>query len=230
MDFKKHIAKKLNIEGMSEEELVAMITLPPNTEMGDFAMPCFKFAKVFRKSPAIIAEEIANSFEKDQFVSDVTAVNGYVNFKIARDFWAQDTLKKILEEKDRYGSSDEGKGKTVCIDYSSVNIAKPFHIGHLSTTVLGSALYKLHAFLGYTPVGINHLGDYGTQFGKLISAYKRWGKKEDIEKGGLRALNELYVRFHKEAEENDALNDEARSFFKKIEEKDKESVALFEWF
>ena len=118
----------------------------------------------------------------------------------------------------------------MCIDYSSVNIAKPFHIGHLSTTVLGSALYKLHKFLGYTPVGINHLGDYGTQFGKLISAYKRWGSREEIEKGGLRALNALYVRFHEEAEKDPSLNDEARHFFKNIEDKDPESVQLFEWF
>src|SRR5699024_10140679 len=120
---------------------------------------------------AVIAQEIAESYPKDEIVSDVSALNGYVNFKIDRVFWTKQTLERILSEGDRYGSSDEGKGKTVCIDYSSVNIAKPFHIGHLSTTVLGSALYKLHKFLGYTPVGINHLGDYGTQFGKLISAY-----------------------------------------------------------
>lgn len=230
MDFKRHIAKKLNIEGIGEDELVSMLALPPNTEMGDFALPCFKFAKIFRKSPALIAEEIARSVSADEFVSEVSAVNGYVNFKIDRDFWAKETLSRVLSEKERYGSSDEGTGKTVCIDYSSVNIAKPFHIGHLSTTVLGSSLYKLHKFLGYTPVGINHLGDYGTQFGKLISAFKRWGSREDVEKGGLRALNELYVRFHREAESNEGLNDEARSYFKKIEEGDKESVALFEWF
>ena len=230
MDFKRHIAKKLNIEGIGEDELVSMLALPPNTEMGDFALPCFKFAKIFRKSPALIAEEIARSVPADEFVSEVSAVNGYVNFKIDRDFWAKETLSRVLSEKERYGSSDEGTGKTVCIDYSSVNIAKPFHIGHLSTTVLGSSLYKLHKFLGYTPVGINHLGDYGTQFGKLISAFKRWGSREDVEKGGLRALNELYVRFHREAESNEGLNDEARSYFKKIEEGDKESVALFEWF
>ena len=217
MDFKRHIAKKLNIEGIGEDELVSMLALPPNTEMGDFALPCFKFAKIFRKSPALIAEEIARSVPADEFVSEVSAVNGYVNFKIDRDFWAKETLSRVLSEKERYGSSDEGTGKTVCIDYSSVNIAKPFHIGHLSTTVLGSSLYKLHKFLGYTPVGINHLGDYGTQFGKLISAFKRWGSREDVEKGGLRALNELYVRLQREAEANEALNDEARPYVRKIE-------------
>ena len=230
MDFKAHIAARVKAGELTQEEIYNMIALPPNTEMGDFALPCFRLAKTMRKSPAVIAQEIAESYPKDDIVSDVSALNGYVNFKIDRVFWTKQTLERILSEGDRYGSSDEGKGKTVCIDYSSVNIAKPFHIGHLSTTVLGSSLYKLHKFLGYTPVGINHLGDYGTQFGKLISAYKRWGKKEDIEKGGLRALNALYVRFHEEAEKDPSLNDEARSFFKKIEDKDEESVALFNWF
>ena len=230
MDFKAHIAARVKAGELTQEEIYNMIALPPNTEMGDFALPCFRLAKTMRKSPAVIAQEIAESYPKDNIVSDVSALNGYVNFKIDRVFWTKQTLERILSEGDRYGSSDEGKGKTVCIDYSSVNIAKPFHIGHLSTTVLGSSLYKLHKFLGYTPVGINHLGDYGTQFGKLISAYKRWGKKEDIEKGGLRALNALYVRFHEEAEKDPSLNDEARSFFKKIEDKDEESVALFNWF
>ena len=230
MDFKAHIAARVKAGELTQEEIYAMIALPPNTERGDFALPCFRLAKTMRKAPALIAQEIADSYPEDEIVSKVSALNGYVNFKIDRAFWAKQTLERIFAEREGYGSSDEGKGKTVCIDYSSVNIAKPFHIGHLSTTVLGSALYKLHKFLGYTPVGINHLGDYGTQFGKLISAYKRWGKKEDIEQGGLRALNALYVRFHEEAEMDPSLNDEARAFFKKIEDKDEESVALFNWF
>ena len=231
MDFKRHIAANIKAGDLSQDEIYAMLALPPNTETGDFALPCFKLAKTMRKAPALIAEELKSAYPADdKLVSEVSAVNGYLNFKIDRAFWARETLGEILEKRERYGASDEGKGKTVCIDYSSVNIAKPFHIGHLSTTVLGSALYKLHKFLGYTPVGINHLGDYGTQFGKLISAYKRWGKKEDIEKGGLRALNALYVRFHEEAEKDGSLNDEARAYFKKIEDKDEECVALFEWF
>ena len=231
MDFKRHIAANIKAGDLSQDEIYAMLALPPNTETGDFALPCFKLAKTMRKAPALIAEELKSAYPADdKLVSEVSAVNGYLNFKIDRAFWARETLGEILEKRERYGASDEGKGKTVCIDYSSVNIAKPFHIGHLSTTVLGSALYKLHKFLGYTPVGINHLGDYGTQFGKLISAYKRWGKKEDIEEGGLRALNALYVRFHEEAEKDGSLNDEARAYFKKIEDKDEECVALFEWF
>lgn len=200
MDFKRHIAAHIQAGELSEDEIYSMLALPPNTEMGDFALPCFRLAKTMRKAPVLIAQEIADNYKKDSVVSQVSAVNGYVNFKINRAVWAEQTLGRIFAEREKYGSSEEGQGRTVCIDYSSVNIAKPFHIGHLSTTVLGSSLYKLHKFLGYNPVGINHLGDYGTQFGKLISAYKRWGKKEDIEEGGLRALNALYVRFHEEAE------------------------------
>ena len=231
MDFKRHIAANIKAGELTEDEIYSMLALPPNTEMGDFALPCFKLAKSMRKAPALIAEEIKGVYPAgDPLVAEVSAVNGYVNFKIDRAFWAKETLGEILSKRERYGASDEGKGKTVCIEYSSVNIAKPFHIGHLSSTVIGSALYKLHKFLGYPSVAINHLGDYGTQFGKLISAYKRWGKREDIEKGGLRALNALYVRFHEEAEKDESLNDEARAFFKKIEDKDEESVALFEWF
>ena len=230
MDFKKYIASRIKAEGLSEEELCSLIAVPPNTEMGDYALPCFRLAKALRKSPAAIAEELAAAYPADEIVTGAQAVNGYVNFRIDRALWSEQTLRRVLSEREAYGSSDEGKGKTVCIEYSSVNIAKPFHIGHLSSTVIGSALYKLHKFLGYPSVAINHLGDYGTQFGKLISAYKRWGSREEIEKGGLRALNALYVRFHEEAERDPSLNDEARHFFKKIEEKDEESVALFEWF
>lgn len=230
MDFKKYIASRMKAEGLTEEEIYSLIALPPNTEMGDYALPCFRLAKAMRKSPAVIAEELAAAYPADEIVTGAKAVNGYVNFRIDRALWSEQTLRRVLSEREAYGSSDEGKGKTVCIEYSSVNIAKPFHIGHLSSTVIGSALYKLHKFLGYPSVAINHLGDYGTQFGKLISAYKRWGSREEIEKGGLRALNALYVRFHEEAEKDPSLNDEARHFFKKIEEKDEESVALFEWF
>ncbi|MBQ8295624.1 MAG: arginine--tRNA ligase, partial [Clostridia bacterium] len=236
MDYKKYIAEKLNVEGISKDELYEMIALPPNTEMGDYALPCFKLAKQMRKSPVMIAEELKTGIMSDvtilsdKVISEVSAVNGYLNFKINKDGFVRATLDKILSEKESYGASEEGKGKTICIDYSSINIAKPFHIGHLSTTVLGGALYRIYNFLGYKAVGINHLGDYGTQFGKLISAYKRWGDKETIEKGGIRALNELYVKFHQEAEEHPEYDDEARAYFKKIEQGDEECLALFHWF
>ena len=230
MDYKKYIAEKITIEGIGAEEIAELIALPPNTEMGDYALPCFKFAKLLRKSPVMIAEDLKNAFVTDEVIGEVSAVNGYVNFKINKSDFVASTLKRILSEKEAYGSSNEGEGKTICIDYSSINIAKPFHIGHLSTTVLGGALYRILSFLGYKTVGINHLGDYGTQFGKLISAYKRWGVKDEIEKGGIRALNELYVRFHQEAENHPEYDDEARAYFKKIEQGDEECQALFKWF
>ena len=238
MDYKKYIVEKLlpHIEGMTEEELYELIALPPNTEMGDYALPCFKLAKLLRKSPVVIAEELKNSIMSDEVImsdkvlSEVSAVNGYLNFKINKTGFVRATLDRILSEQEKFGASNEGEGKTICLDYSSINIAKPFHIGHLSTTVLGGALYRIFNFLGYKAVGINHLGDYGTQFGKLISAYKRWGDKEKIEKGGIRALNELYVKFHQEAEVHPEYDDEARAYFKKIEQGDEECLALFHWF
>ena len=230
MDYKKHIAEKIQIDGVTTEEIYELIALPPNTEMGDYALPCFKFAKVLRKSPVMIAEELKTKISTDDIVSGVSAVNGYLNFKINKTGFVRQTLDKILAEKENFGSDTLGNGKTICIDYSSINIAKPFHIGHLSTTVLGGALYRIFNFLGYKTVGINHLGDYGTQFGKLISAYKRWGDKETVEKGGIRALNELYVRFHREVEDHPEYEDEARAYFKKIETGDSECLQLFKWF
>ncbi|MBQ8685261.1 MAG: arginine--tRNA ligase [Clostridia bacterium] len=230
MDYKKYIAEKIKVEGVGTDEIYELIALPPNTEMGDYALPCFKLAKILRKSPVMIAEELKNALAPDEIVSEISAVNGYLNFKINKNGFVRATLDKILSEKDRFGAGEEGKGKTICIDYSSINIAKPFHIGHLSTTVLGGALYRIFNYLGYKTVGINHLGDYGTQFGKLISAYKRWGDKETVEKGGIRALNELYVRFHQEAEDHPEYDDEARAYFKRIETGDEECLELFKWF
>ena len=228
MDYKRYIAEHIRAEGVTEEELEGLIAVPPDTSMGDYALPCFKLAKVLRKSPALIAEGIASDYPADEIVSEAKALNGYVNFRIARVGLANDVLSRILKEGTEYGSSDLGAGKTICIDYSSVNIAKPFHIGHLSTTVLGGALYRIFQFLGYHTVGINHLGDYGTQFGKLIAAYKRWGNREEAEKGGIHAINDLYVRFNEEADE--AMEAEAREYFRLIESGDKEANELFDWF
>ena len=224
MYYRNYIAKKLDMESITPADIV----LPPNSEMGDFALPCFKLAKVFRKSPVQIAEELKNSFVTDEVISEVSAVNGYLNFKVNKVGLANNVLTRIAREGDGYGSSDIGKGKTICIDYSSVNIAKPFHIGHLSTTALGGSLYKIYKFLGYNVVGINHLGDYGTQFGKLICAYKKWGNREEVERGGIHAINALYVRFNEEADEK--MESEAREYFRLIENGDKEANNLFEWF
>lgn len=228
MDYKKYIASKIKVEGVEDEEIYSSIALPPNSQMGDYALPCFKFAKVLRKSPVVIAQELASGINTDEIISQVSAVNGYLNFKISKEGLARDVLAEIFDKGEKYGSSDIGSGKTICIDYSSVNIAKPFHIGHLSTTVIGSALYKIFNFLGYKAVGINHLGDYGTQFGKLISAYKHWGNKEEVEKGGIHAVNDLYVRFNNDADEE--MESEAREYFRLIESGDKEANELFDWF
>ena len=224
MDYREYIAKKLNTEGVT----AADVALPPNSEMGDYALPCFKLAKIFRKSPVQIAEDLKNSFVCDGVIDEVSAVNGYLNFKVNKVGLAKSVLSEIFKEREKYGSSDEGNGKTVCIDYSSVNIAKPFHIGHLSTTVIGGSLYKIYKFLGYNAVGINHLGDYGTQFGKLICAYKKWGDRATVEKGGIHAINELYVRFNEQADES--MQAEAREYFRLIESGDREANELFEWF
>ncbi len=228
MDYKRHIAKGLKIDGVSEEEIYSAIALPPNSEMGDYALPCFKFAKILRKSPVAIAEELKNSYVCDEIISEATAVNGYLNFKVNKIALTNAVLSDVLNSGDKYGSSTVGNGKTICIDYSSVNVAKPFHIGHLSTTVIGGALYKIFRFLGYNVVGINHLGDYGTQFGKLICAYKRWGDRDEVQKGGIHAINDLYVRFNTEATAE--MESEAREYFRLIESGDKEACELFEWF
>ena len=230
MDYKKHIAEKLASCGIDKEEIEAAIAVPPDNKMGDYALPCFKFAKVMRKSPVAIAEELKNTFATDDAISEVEAVNGYLNFRVNRTALVKETLEKIAEQGAAFGSSDMGNGKTICIDYSSVNIAKPFHIGHLSTTVIGGALYRIFKFLGYNTVGINHLGDYGTQFGKLIYAYKHWGSEEAVKEGGVKELTRLYVRYHKESENDPSMDDEARSYFKLIENGDEECVKLFNLF
>lgn len=230
MDYKRLIAELIDIDGVSKDELYELITVAKDANNGDYALPCFKFAKTMRKSPVAIAEELKKSVKKDDNIKSVEAVNGYLNFTIDKVAFAKKVLFEVIEGGDSYGASDEGSGKTVCIDYSSVNIAKPFHIGHLLNTSIGASLYRTFNRLGYNTVGINHLGDWGTQFGKLISAYKRWGDKEDIERRGVDGLLEIYVKFHEEAEKDESLNDEARRYFKNIEDGDKEALELFKWF
>ena len=231
MDHRAYIAERIAAEGVTAEELAEIIAVPPAPSMGDYALPCFKLAKLMRKPPAVIAQELAEKFVPDGVVASAAAAGGYLNFKLDRRAlfagFASEFMEGDISGGLPYGASDEGRGKTVCIDYSSVNIAKPFHIGHLSTTVLGGALYRIFKYLGYRVVGINHLGDYGTQFGKLISAYKRWGVREEVEKGGIHAVNDLYVRFNSEATEE--MEEEARENFRLIESGDEEANRLFEW-
>ena len=230
MDYKSYISSLLTVPGMDKETVANFIEVPPTNELGDYALPCFKFASVFRKSPIIIAEELASTFTPDEVISEVSAVKGYLNFKVNRNSFAVKTLTAVLNEKDNYGADNIGNGKTICIDYSSINIAKPFHIGHLSTTVIGSSLCKIFRFLGYKVVGINHLGDYGTQFGKLIVAFKKWSSVEQVNQDRLKELTRIYVKFHDEAEKDESLNDEARRYFKLIEDGDKEAGELFNLF
>ena len=230
MDYKYQIAKNINIEGFSTEDVQSFIEVPPTKEVGDYALPCFKFSKALRKAPPIIAKELSESFPLGCGISSCEAVGGYLNFRLDRSGFVKDLLDKVLDEGEDYGASTIGNGKTVCIDYSSINIAKPFHIGHLSTTVIGAALYRIYKFLGYNVVGINHLGDYGTQFGKLIYAYKTWGDPAVVEAEGLKELTRLYVKYHEEAENDPSLDDQARAYFKQIEDGEEESLRLFNYF
>jgi len=229
MDFKAILAKAIaDYTKLDVLECEGYIETPPSKDMGDFSFPCFKLAKVLRKAPPAIAQELAAGIAMPEFVSKCMCIGGYLNFSINPAIRAKAVLDEILQKGERYGASDEGKGKTICIDYSSINIAKRCHIGHLTTTVLGNALNKIYTFLGYKCVGINHLGDWGTQFGKLLCAYKHWSNDEEIAKGGLSALVDIYVRFEREADE--AMQDEARAWFKKIEDDDAEATKIFEWF
>ena len=230
MDYKKYIASKLTIENVSEEEIASFIEVPPTKEVGDYALPCFRFSKIMRKSPVVIANELKETFTCDEVISSVEAVNGYLNFRLNRVGFCLSIIDEIIDKGESFGASNEGEGKVICIDYSSINIAKPFHIGHLSTTVLGAALYRLFNFLGYRAIGINHLGDYGTQFGKLIYAYKKWGDRSIIEQKGLKEITRLYVKYHEEAEKDPSMDDAAREYFLRIENGDKECNELFEYF
>ncbi len=237
MDFKRmiagEIASALDIAfgnaPLSADEIAGLLELPPDSAMGDYAFPCFKLARSLRKAPPLIAAELVKVIDA-RFLSRVEAVGGYLNFFIDKALYASSVVESVLDAQGRYGASDEGAGKTICIDYSSINIAKRFSIGHLSTTAIGNSLYKIFSYLGYKCVGINHLGDWGTQFGKMIAAYKHWGSREMVEQGGVQALSDLYVRFHAEAEKDDSLNDEGRAWFKKIEQGDEEAISIWQWF
>jgi arginyl-tRNA synthetase len=231
MDFPLRLAQAVSARcGMEADELLGLIVTPPDSAMGDFALPCFRLAKAMKKAPPIIAKELCETVALPEFVDRAEPVNGYMNFFIKPAAYAQAVLEAVREEGENYGGSSEGANRNICIDYSSINIAKPFHIGHLSSTVIGHSLYRIFQHMGYNCIGINHLGDWGTQFGKLIVAYKRWGERAAVEKGSIRALLDLYVRFHDEAEKDERLNDEARAWFKRIEDGDDEALSLFEWF
>lgn len=211
------------------EDIAALLEVPPDPAMGDYAFPCFKLSKALRMGPPMIAKKLSEAVSRPE-VARVECVGGYLNFFFNRENFARELLGAVLAAPGKWGASDAGAGKTVCLDYSSINIAKRFHIGHLSTTMIGNSLKRIYDFLGWKTVSINHLGDWGTQFGKMICAYKRWGDKETVEKGGVEEMTKLYVRFHAEAEKHPELEDEGRAWFKKIEDGDPEALSIFRWF
>lgn len=231
-DFKKLISESLKseIEDLTLEEITALIEVPPNKEMGDYAFPCFKLAKIFRKAPNAIAEDLAGKIQPTDDINKIINLGGYVNFFVNRESLAKKVINQVLTEKENYGESEFGKGKTVVVEFSSPNIAKPFHIGHVRTTVIGNALSKIYASQGYHVEKLNHLGDYGTQFGKLIVAYKLWGDKQAVENDPIKELLKLYIRFHDEAETKPEMEDEAREWFTKLENGDEEAKDLWQWF
>ena len=210
-------------------DIAAMFECPPDPKLGDLAFPCFKLAKTLRMAPPKIAAALSDGLIIPG-AAKIETVGGYLNIFADKADTAEKTVNAVLAAKDRWGGSDEGKGKTCVLDYSSPNVAKPFHIGHLGTTVIGHSLKKLHEFCGWNCVGINYLGDWGTQFGKMIVAYRKWGDRKTVEEQGCDALVDLYVRFHKEAEENPALEDEARATFTALEHHDPECTELWKWF
>lgn len=232
IDFKKEIAEIIakNLEGLTEDEIKSMIEIPQDQSMGDYAFPCFRLAKTMRKAPNLIAAELAEKLQGEQLFSEVSPVNAYVNMFVSREEMMKSTVSEVLEEKENFGRSDIGGNKKVIVEFSSPNIAKPFHIGHIRSTVIGNSLSKIYDALGYDVFKINHLGDYGTQFGKMICAYRRWGNREDVINSPIKTLLGYYTKFHVEVEEHPELEDEARAIFTKLEQGSKEEVELWQWF
>ncbi len=218
-----------NVEGLTPEEILPLLETPPKPELGDFAFPCFRLAKTMHKAPNLIAGDLKNAIGNSlEFVDEIQVQGAYCNFYIKKDFFVKTMLEAACDEN--FGGSSIGKGQAICIDYSSPNVAKNFHVGHLRTTIIGNSLYKIYSKLGYTVHRINHLGDWGTQFGKLIVAYKTWGSKESVEERGIAELMDLYVKFHTEADKDESLIEQARAWFVKMEQGDEEALSIWQWF
>lgn len=218
-----------HLDGISENEIEQLLEIPLEATMGDYSLPCFSLSKKTKKSPVIIADQLMNDLEKDldkSIVSEIQSLNGYLNIYLNKNNY----IKFVLDYSNNYDFGSEGSGKVICMDYSSPNIAKNFHVGHLRTTVIGNSLYKIYSKLGYKVIRINHLGDWGTQFGKLIVAYRNWSSKEQIENGGIDELIRIYVLFNEQAKINANLNEEARIWFLKMEQGDEEALSIWEWF
>lgn len=232
LDLKNKIAEAISkVTELGVKEIEEYIEMPPNEEMGDYSFPCFRLAKILKKAPQVIAQELKEQINIDEgIIEKIEVVNAYINFFVNSKGLAKVVLTEIDEKKENYGSSDIGNGQNIVIDYSSPNIAKPFHIGHLRSTVIGSALYKIYRFLGYNCVGINHLGDYGTQFGKLIEGYKRWGTEYNIEENPIDELTNIYVRINNLCKEDESVLEACRDNFKKLEEGDSYCTEIWKRF
>ena len=217
-----------NAAELDKETVANILEIPPKADMGDYAFPCFQLAKTLRKAPPIIAAEIGEKIGNVDIIDRLEVKGAYLNFFLKKEMFVKSMIDNA--SVDNFGASSIGNGKTICIDYSSPNVAKNFHVGHLRTTIIGNSLYKIFSKLGYKVERINHLGDWGTQFGKLIVAYKAWGSKEAVEKDGVAELMRLYVKFHEEAEKDDSLNDEARGWFTKMEQGNEEALEIWQWF
>jgi len=231
IQFKHEIAMKIShkVTEIPFDDIYHALEIPKNPDMGDYAFPCFKLAKALKLAPPQIAINLANQLVDPLFES-VQPAGGYLNIKISPAIYAKEVLQEVFKLKDAYGHSTLGEGKRVIVEFSSINIAKPFHMGHIRSTMIGHSLNRIYKALGFDTVSINHLGDYGTQFGKLIVAYKLWGDKDAIEADPIPELLKIYVRFHEEAEEKPEMEDEARGWFTKLENGDEEAHALWTWF
>lgn len=218
------------VEGLEKDEIRAMIEIPADSKMGDYAFPCFKLAKILRKAPPMIAKGIAEAIADDPMFAKVEQVNAYVNMFIAREAFADEVISEVIEKGDDFGKSDVGQNRPVVVEYSSPNIAKPFHIGHIRSTVIGASIARIYDYLGFDVIRINHLGDYGTQFGKMIVAYRHWGNKEDVINEPIKTLLGYYTKFHEEAEKDPSLEDEARATFAKLEQGAPEETEIWQWF
>ncbi len=232
VNFKEEIAKIIaeHVDGLSAEEIQSMVEIPQDTKMGDYAFPCFKLAKTLRKAPPLIAGDIAAKIAENPIFEQVQQVNAYVNMFISKEEFVKDVVEEVLQKQEDFGKSNIGEGKPVIVEFSSPNIAKPFHIGHIRSTVIGNSINKLYKAMGYDVTRINHLGDYGTQFGKMICAYRRWGCKEDVIKEPIKTLLHYYTKFHEEVETHPELDDEAREIFARLEHGEKEETELWQWF
>jgi arginyl-tRNA synthetase len=232
MNFKKELAEILHnaMEGeISTADLEMLIEKPKNAAHGDMAFPCFSLAKLKRKAPNLIAQELSGKIQSPTF-EKVEVVGAYLNIFLNKQQVAQQVINEVISQQGNFGSLNFGEGGNVTIDMSSPNIAKPFSMGHLRSTVIGNSIALIVEKCGYKPIKINHLGDWGTQFGKLISAYKHWGEEEKVKQNPIKELLALYVKFHEEAETNPSLEDEGRAWFKKLEDGDEEAQNLWQWF